>query len=577
MVRIESIRTLARRFFVAIGVLSFVASGAFVSAQTTTQAQAPMPTPTQSQSSASKAPSVPARNQGVNRGSERVVVSPPANVATRRSKSEHDELLAKNSSGVQTRYPAIVKVVSHCSLKEDEKGEQKAPMYYGTGVFVAEYENWGIVLTNWHVVSEADVSIEVRFPSGDDQARVLLCDMKWDIAALLIKKPQGVSPMPLSLAAPKVGETLWTAGYGPSNGLTDFQIQSGVMTNYVSLDIPVEDLPEEAREQYLQKQGGNGELKRDPLYETASIKVGVRQGDSGGPVLNRYGEVAGLLWGSDGEYTMSTSSVRLQTFVTQSVRFAARLRANKTLDSRATGESIDDLLPWVPTQVYPEAFLTDLPMTDAVRYEGVFPSSTTPLYVPGNGVDSARALFDLEQKAAIKHVQIVANDYWRTRPNGLPPSPPIFSPTFVVQQRQVKRERPELINEKTFDKLNSATMASVERERRFISSEKLIAGDVPTMRAQLKRSSMISEPKALASSGARSIFAEGAAEPDPEPGADVGPERSSAQPKASGSSEGVVATVPARKFTKLQAYGIICALFSLFYFSVRSMRPGAEK
>ena len=86
-------------------------------------------------------------------------------------------------------------------MKEDEKGEQRMTAYYGTGVFVAEYENWGIVLTNWHVVSEADVSIEVRFPSGDDQARVLLCDMKWDIAALLIKKPQGVSPMPLSLAA----------------------------------------------------------------------------------------------------------------------------------------------------------------------------------------------------------------------------------------------------------------------------------------------------------------------------------------------------------------------------------------
>ncbi len=492
--------------------------------------------------------------------------------------AEYDELLAKNSQGVQTRYPAIVKVVGRCSMKESEDGLQKIPFFYGSGVYVAEYENWGIVVTNWHVVSESDVSIDVCFPSGSEPARVILRDRKWDFAALVVKKPQGITPMPLALAVPKVGETLWTAGYGPSSGLNDFKIQAGTLTNYVSLDVPLEDLPKEAREQYEAKWGNIAKKPRAPLYETASIKIGVRKGDSGGPVLNRYGEVAGMLWGSDGECTMSTSSVRMQVFVTQAIRYAARLRANKEIDSRVTGESIDDVLPWDVDQNYPDAFMTDLPMTDAVRYEGVFPASTTPIYAPGNGVDSARALFDLEQEAAIKHVQIVANDYWKERKNGLPPSPPIFSPTFVVQQRQVKSERPELINEKSFANLNAATMATVQKERALINSNReMLIADNSDMQARLTPSSMVSrsmeEPAMLAKNDhVIESFSKGLNAAKEPPVADVAPIDPPNKPETQDDRQTAPPPTPL-KLSKLQTYGVVCALFCLFYFAVRTMRP----
>ena len=148
-----------------------------------------------------------------------------------RTKSVALEQLALNEDGVQTRYPSVAKIVGKSRPKHgearpkngEEEGVVTVPLYYGSGFYAAQYASWGIVLTNWHVVSEVDSSIDVVFPSGTYPGRVVLLDDLWDLAAIIIPKPQDLIPLPISRQMPKKGknERLWTAGYGPEEGLAD--------------------------------------------------------------------------------------------------------------------------------------------------------------------------------------------------------------------------------------------------------------------------------------------------------------------------------------------------------------------
>jgi hypothetical protein len=45
------------------------------------------------------------------------------------------------------------------------------------------------------------------------------------------------------------------------------------------------------------------------------ISTPARQGDSGGPVFNEAGEVAGILWGSEGRNTYATHAGRIQQWL----------------------------------------------------------------------------------------------------------------------------------------------------------------------------------------------------------------------------------------------------------------------
>ena len=81
-----------------------------------------------------------------------------------RTKSVALEQLALNEDGVQTRYPSVAKIVGKSRPKHgearlkngEEEGVVTVPLYYGSGFYAAQYASWGIVLTNWHVVSEVD-------------------------------------------------------------------------------------------------------------------------------------------------------------------------------------------------------------------------------------------------------------------------------------------------------------------------------------------------------------------------------------------------------------------------------------
>ncbi|MHB8971539.1 MAG: S1 family peptidase [Pirellulaceae bacterium] len=175
-----------------------------------------------------------------------------------------------------TPHPAVVRV-----LAEDPDG-----MAQGSGTLVEVREQFGMVVTNWHVVRNASGAVNVIFPDGfRSAARVLQVDRDWDLAALLIWRPK-VVPVPLAGEAPRPGDPLTIAGYG--TGV--YRTAPGQCTQYLA---PGTDRP----------------------FEIVEVSTAARQGDSGGPIFNARGELAGVLFGSDGGSTSGSYAGRVREFL----------------------------------------------------------------------------------------------------------------------------------------------------------------------------------------------------------------------------------------------------------------------
>ena len=369
--------------------------------------------------------------------------------------SRRFDLLRRDALGVQTRYPAVVKIVGRDAPQKREDGSQTIPLYYGTGTFVAELGEWGIVVSNWHVVSEARDSIVAKFPTFSSPARVILRDETWDLAALVVRKPPRVAPIPISQEVPEIGDALWVAGYGESAGLTEFQIQGGRVQNYALLVADDESETEGGAKIANGPDAGkltNGVApsaavanlaasrpENALLYETLSVDKGVRKGDSGGPIFNRYGELAGVLWGSNGESTMGTYCIRVQYFLTQAIERLAVLEAERLLDAPTS-----DPLSWRPEAGVADAEGTELWARAALEKSGVYPISQRSVYVAADGRETPENLRRVGVDAAMNRVKkalIVAENATAT---ALPPSPPVFSPTFVSRQGTLGNVRPDV-------------------------------------------------------------------------------------------------------------------------------------
>lgn len=190
----------------------------------------------------------------------------------------HGVILPGSSPALASEaHPAVVRVVVP---------EGNNTTSYGSGTLVAVSEKTGLILTNWHVVRDRKGQIEVRFPDGfRSAARVLRTDRDWDLAALLVWRP-AVDPVRISNRAPRKGEALSIAGYGSGN----YRTASGKCVQYLS-------------------PGGN------KPFEIVELSAGARQGDSGGPILNQHGEMAGVLFGSAKGYTSGSHAVRVRNFL----------------------------------------------------------------------------------------------------------------------------------------------------------------------------------------------------------------------------------------------------------------------
>jgi S1-C subfamily serine protease len=166
----------------------------------------------------------------------------------------------------------------------------------GSGTLVAVTEQHGLVVTNWHVVEGASGPIVVIFPNGfRTGASLLRTDKDWDLAALAVWRP-GAVPVPLSNQAPRPGEKLTIAGYGSGN----YRAISGKCTGYVAPD-------------------------RDQPFEMVELAAPARQGDSGGPILNTRGELAGVLFGTGGGQTTGSYCGRVRAFLTPAVEQFQRM------------------------------------------------------------------------------------------------------------------------------------------------------------------------------------------------------------------------------------------------------------
>ncbi len=186
------------------------------------------------------------------------------------------------AAGIFSRVPDAAPHPAVCRVAVEERDGQA----FGSGTLIDARERHGLVVTNWHVVRDATGKIEVRFPSGFvSEARPLKLDETWDLAALVIWRPP-TEPAPLAKSPPKPGESLTICGYGGG----DYLQQTGRCTDYYS--------PEIGQPQ-----------------ELAELNVEARQGDSGGPIFNAHGELAGVLFGAAQGTTLGSFEGRVKTFL----------------------------------------------------------------------------------------------------------------------------------------------------------------------------------------------------------------------------------------------------------------------
>ena len=184
---------------------------------------------------------------------------------------------ANSLAGAAQAHPAVARIIV----------PERDGTSYGSGTLVNVREQYGLVVTNWHVVRDATDRIEVVFPDGfRSYGQALKMDKDWDLAALVIWKPNA-SPVALASSAPKPGDALTIAGYGKGN----YRALTGNCTQYLS---PTVQLPREMVE----------------------VSVAARQGDSGGPIFNNRGELAGVLWGAGSATTLGSYVGRVGGFLT---------------------------------------------------------------------------------------------------------------------------------------------------------------------------------------------------------------------------------------------------------------------
>jgi len=162
----------------------------------------------------------------------------------------------------------------------------KGSVSYGSGTLIYADETRGVVITNWHVINEATGQISVHFPDGFySQGTVQAVDRDWDLAAILIRRPPSATPVPIASQPPFPGEMLTIAGYGSGQ----YRAASGPCTQYVA---PGLEFP----------------------FEMVEVAVTARQGDSGGPIFNSRGELAGVLFGEGGGRTAGSYCGRVRWF-----------------------------------------------------------------------------------------------------------------------------------------------------------------------------------------------------------------------------------------------------------------------
>lgn len=157
----------------------------------------------------------------------------------------------------------------------------------GSGVLV-EHDGRPVVLTAFHVVRSAPGRIVCHFQDGSStRARLLGSSDAWDLAALDVGTP-AIPPASMSSETFELGDELTVTGYGPHP--SSFRQASGKV---VGRSAPTSEHP----------------------TDFLTIDAEARDGDSGGPVFDRRGKVAGILWGCRDGQTRASEARRVLRFL----------------------------------------------------------------------------------------------------------------------------------------------------------------------------------------------------------------------------------------------------------------------
>lgn len=198
--------------------------------------------------------------------------SPPRRIAEGQTVIRHSD-----GGGSTQPHPSVARIVV-------PEGEATS---YGSGTLIDVRDQFGLVVTNWHVVRDGTGEVEVIFPDGfRSKARPLKVDSDWDLAALVIWRPS-IEPVKIAAIAPLPGEQLTICGYGPGQ----YRAITGRCTQYYA---PALHLPQHMVE----------------------LDVEARQGDSGGPIFNARGELAGVLFGASQGTTLGSFAGEVESFLT---------------------------------------------------------------------------------------------------------------------------------------------------------------------------------------------------------------------------------------------------------------------
>jgi len=201
----------------------------------------------------------------------------------------HAQSAAPQSRAGQASFAAWAKGHQHPSVARIV-AQGDGSVSYGSGTLIYTDEHQGLVITNWHVINEATGQISVHFPDGFYSLGALQSvDRDWDLAVIAIRKPNA-APVSLSSEAPHPGEVLTIAGYGSGQ----YRAVSGYCTQYVA---PGMKFP----------------------FEMVEVAVSARQGDSGGPIFNERGELAGVLFGEGNGRTSGSYCGRVKWFLSSIV------------------------------------------------------------------------------------------------------------------------------------------------------------------------------------------------------------------------------------------------------------------
>jgi S1-C subfamily serine protease len=242
------------------------------------------------------------RRRPVRSDAYQLLTPPPVPQYSEASPSVANNVTGRISEALQNSpEPAFAKQLSGVArvIGFDKHGQS-----LGSGTYIGNYGEYGVVLSNWHVIDKTEGLVHIHFPNDfSTYGAVIQTDKLWDLTLSVISQPpRPVSPVSIASALPKIGEPLWIAGFGAGA----YRLAGGDCVRYLAPEIPKNNTP--------------------PVYEIVELSVSARQGDSGGPILNGNGELAGVLFGSDMvRNTAGSCSKRVNFFLFQARETLAKL------------------------------------------------------------------------------------------------------------------------------------------------------------------------------------------------------------------------------------------------------------